>query len=202
MTQGNHTSIDSIKEIALIKIILGIEQLYLQFSLYRFDNVQMEGIWRKKKNGQSSFLLIRNAFLNDFFPVYKVIIQHHKRFFAYLKEKLFHIFQYKLNVNVAFGSFPPARVLPVYEAKTVDFICFFRKDTDFFIEKLPTVWNVSLAAYMGFIFVIQVYVSFSAYLLKFLEFLYLKNVMFFNRFAFGATLLIRLYRLSQLLTYT
>lgn len=40
---------------------------------------------------------------------------------------------------------------------------------------------------MGFIPIIQIYVSFSAHLLKVPEFLYLKNVVFFNRSAFGAT---------------
>lgn len=53
--QVGYTSIDSIKEIILVKVILWIEPFFLEFSPYSFGNVQMGRIWRKKENVQSSF---------------------------------------------------------------------------------------------------------------------------------------------------
>jgi hypothetical protein len=185
LTQAGHASIDSIKEVVLIKIILRIEPFFLQLPPHRFSNIQMGRIWWEKENVQSSFLPIGNAFLNGFCLVYTGIIQHHNRFLAYLKRKIFHIFQYKLSINIAFGNFPPATALPVYKAKAVELICFFRKDADFFIRKLPTVRDISFAAYMGLISIIQVNLSLSTDLLKFLNLLYLKTVMFLKRLSFG-----------------
>lgn len=187
MSQSCHTSIDRIKEIILVKIILRIQPFFLQLPPHGFSDVQMRRIWWEKENEQSSFLPIRNAFLNDFGLMYTRIIQDYKRFLAYLKRKFFYIFQYKLRIYIAFSSFPSARVLSAYKTKTVDFICPFRNDADFFSGKLPTVWNVPFTAYMGFISIIQVNFLLSTDLLKFPKLLYLKVVMFLKRLSLGTT---------------
>jgi len=184
MSQVSHASIDSIKKIVLIKIILRVEPFFLQLSPHRFSDVQMRRIGWKKENVQSSFLPIRDTFLNSFCLMYTGIIQYHKGLLAYLKRKFFHIFQYKLSINIAFCRFPSAKVLSTYKTKTVEFICFFRKDTDFFIRELPTVWNIPFTAYMGLISIVQVNFSLSAHLFKFIQFLYLKTIMFLKGLSF------------------
>ena len=184
--QTSHASIDSIKEFILIKIFLGVQPFFLQFSPYRFSNVQMRRIWWKKENIQSPFLPIGNTFLNDFSLMHTGVIQDHKRFFTYLEGKFFHIFQNKLSINIILCGFPSAYALSVYKTKAVEFIRFFRKNANFFIGKLPAVRNISLAAHVGFISIIQVDFSLSTDLLKFLKFFYLKTVMLSERLPFGA----------------
>ena len=186
ISQTGHTPIDSIKELILIEIIFRIQPLFLQFSPYRFCDVQMRRIWRKKKYVQSSFLPIWNTFLNGFSLMHTGIIQYHKRFLGNLKRKFFHIFQNKLSINISLGDCPSASALPVYKTKAVDFIGFFRKDADIFIGKLPAVRDISFAAHMGLISIIQVDFSFSADLLKFFKFFYLKTVILSERLPFGA----------------
>lgn len=167
ISQACHTSINGIKEIIPVKIILRIQPFLFQLPPQRFCDVQMWRIWWKKENVQSSFLPVGHALLNGFCLVHTGIIQHHKRFLTCLKRKCFHIFQYKLSIDIAFSVFPPARVLPVYKTKTVEFICFFREDADFLIGKLPAVRNISFTAHMGFISIKQVCFTLYTHLLKF-----------------------------------
>jgi len=185
--QVGQTSVDRIKEFVLIQVILRIEPFFLQFSPYCFSNVQMWGIGWKKENVETSFLPKWNTFLNDFCLMYSGIIQNNKGFLAYLKRKIFHIFQHKLRVYIIFCCFPPASALSVYQTKAVEFVRFLRKDAHILVWKLPAIRDITFAAYMGFITIIQVYPAFSAHLLKFPEFLRLKVIMFCKRLSFGAT---------------
>ena len=176
MSYARHTSIDCIKELVLVEIILWIEPFFFQLSPHYFSDVQVRRIGWQKENIEPSFLPIRDTFSNDFCLVKAGIIQHHKGFPAYLKRELLHKFQYKLSVNSTLCGLPPASVLSADKPQTVDFVCFFRKDADFFIRKLPTVWNIAFTAYMSLIAIIQVNFPLSAHLLQFIKFLYLKTV--------------------------
>ena len=186
-SQFSHTSIYSIKKIILIKVILWIEPFFFQFSPHCFSNVQMRGVWREKEDVQTPLLPIRNALHNDFCLMQTGIIQHNKRLLINLKRKIFHIFQYKLSIYVAFGCFTPTPAFSVYETKAVKLISFFRQNTNLLIRKLPSIRNITFTAHMSFITIIQIYLLFSAHLFKFFKFLHLKDVMFRQRQPFGAT---------------
>ena len=94
MSQVRHASVDCIKEIILIEIILGIEPFFFQLSPHRLSNVQMWGIRRKKEYVQTSFLPVRNALANDFCLMQPGIIQHHKRLLIKQKRKILHVWGY------------------------------------------------------------------------------------------------------------
>lgn len=118
--------------------------------------------------------------------VHAGIVQHEKSFPVYLKGKILHIFQNKLCVYIVFSGSPPTIALSVYKTEQVEFIGFFRIDTDIFTGKLPAVGHIPLTAHMGLIPIIQVYLPFPAHLFKFRQFLHLEIVMLFKGLPFGA----------------
>ena len=174
-------SVDCIKEPVLIKIILRIEPFLFQLSPKRFGNIQVRRIRRQKKQIQPSFLPINYPFLDCFGFMYSCIIQNYKCCFTYFKRKLFQTFQNKFRVNIFRSHLPQALILSADKAQTINLIGFFRQNTNLFIRELPTVRNITLAAYMGFISVIKVYCSAKAQFFKFFELFNLQPVMFRHR---------------------
>ena len=180
------TSVDCIKEILLIQIILRIEPFLFQFAPKRFGDIQVRTIRGKKEDVQSSLLPIGYPLLDSLGFMYPCIIHDYKCCFTYFKRPLFQTFQNKPRVNIFRCHQPSALILSADEPQTINLIGFFGENTNFFIRELPSVRNIAFTAYMGFIPVIKVYCSAKAQLFNFLELFNLQLVMFRYRAAFGA----------------
>lgn len=182
-----HTSVECIAQCVFTQIIFWVKPFFLELPPQGFCNIQMWRIWRQKKEKQSSFLPIRNSFKNIFCFVYSRIIQDNKSSTVYLKRKFLEETQDKRCVDILLGDLPIASTLSVNKSEAVELIRLFREKTNIFIRKLPTIRNITFAANMGFIPVIKVYFISSAHILKFLEFLNLKPVMFSQGLPFGSS---------------
>ncbi len=132
-------SVCCIKENVLVYIIFGIQPFLFQFSPKSLRNIQMWGIRRQKEKEQSPFLPVGNSLLNTFSLVQAGIIQHNECVLMNLKRKFFQIFQYKLPIDVCFGSFPITLVSPCNHAKAVYLIRFFTQNANLFFRELPTI---------------------------------------------------------------
>lgn len=167
LTQAGQASVSCIKERVLCEIIFRIEPFLFQLSPNRLRNVQMRGIRRQKEKEQSPVLPVGNSLLNGLSLVQAGIVQYNECIFVNLKRKIFQIFQYKLCIDVFFGSLPITLALSVNYTKTVYLIRFFAQNANLFIRELPTIRNIAFAAYMRFVSIIKVYFGKLAQFFKF-----------------------------------
>ena len=181
----SQTSVECICQIIVAQVIGWVEPFFLEFAPQGFSSIQMWRVWWKKEQVQPSFLPIWYSFLYCLGFVYTRIIQNYEGLALYVKRKFFQEFQNKPGVNVLFRNLPSTLALPVYQSEAIELIRFFREKTYILTGKLPPVRHVSLTAYMGLISIINIDFPLATHCFKFIEFFYLKLVMFRHRFAFG-----------------
>jgi hypothetical protein len=84
-------------------------------------------------------------------------------------------------------DFVPTFTVSVYESETIEFVGLFTKKTNLFARELPAVRNISPAAHVRFITIVEVYFTPAAQTLKFAELFHLKPVMFEMRLTFRSS---------------
>lgn len=94
------------------------------------------------------------------------------------KRKILEILQNKLSVYALFCCAPEAFALPIYKAKAIYAMRFFRQNTDLFIRELPALRYVTFAAYMRFISIEKIDLSIYAKIFKFFKSFYLSATVF------------------------
>lgn len=182
LSHVSQTSVQCVYQIVMAQVVRRVESFFLEFAPQGFGNIQIGRVGRQKEQVQSPFLPIQYSLLYSLCFVYACIIENHKRFALYVKQKFLQGFQNKLRVNVLLCNLPLA--LAVYQSKIFELIRLFRKKANLLIGKQPTIRHISLTANVSFITILKVYFSLETQRIKLLQLFYLKVIMFGKRLVF------------------
>lgn len=183
----SHASVECIPQCILTQIILWVKPFFLGFPPKCLCNIQMWRIWWQKEEEQSPSLPIRYSLADIFRFMYSRVIQDDKGCTTYFKRKLFEKVQDKFGIDILLSNLPVTLALPVNKPKVVEFIRFLREKANIFTRKLPAIRDIAFAANMGFISIIKLYFISETHIFKFLEFLHLKLIMFFQGLSLRST---------------
>lgn len=164
-------SVDSIEKCVFRNIILRSDPFALQNSPKGFGNVQLGRIWWKIEKEQST-LLPKTAQLFYFsVSVNRCIIKNHECVFLNFEREPIQ----KINDFICIDAFSCAEsivsIISIYHSEDVESVRLQRRDIDIFVAKLPSVGNIPFGTDVTFIGKVQIDLTVSFQLFKFLQLL-------------------------------
>lgn len=164
-------SVDSIEKCVFRNIILRSDPFALQNSPKGFGNVQLGRIWWKIEKEQST-LLPQTAQLFYFsVSVNRCIIKNHECVFLNFEREPIQ----KINDFICIDAFSCAEsivsIISIYHSEDVESVRLQRRDIDIFVAKLPSVGNIPFGTDVTFIGKVQIDLTVSFQLFKFLQLL-------------------------------
>lgn len=164
--QSRQPTLSCIKEPVLFQIIFRIDPLFLEFSPYRFRNIQMRRVWWQESDEQSTLLPKRYPFHNTVGFMHTGIIQYQYGFLFNAEREFLQIFNERIGSDIRFCHHSHILALSVDKTKYIDFVRLLNRYVNILCRKLPTIRHISLRTKMRFISIIEVYLPCLAQMFK------------------------------------
>ncbi len=119
--QSRQPTLSCIKEPVLFQIIFRIDPLFLEFSPYRFRNIQMRRVWWQESDEQSTLLPKRYPFHNTVGFMHTGIIQYQYGFLFNAEREFLQIFNERIGSDIRFCHY--SHILALSVDKTKDIFC-------------------------------------------------------------------------------
>ena len=155
-SKRSQCTIGCIKQGICGAIIHRSEPFALEDSPQGLSNIQMRAVWWKEEKEQTALFPYGTKFPHEFAPVDTRVVKDNESVLADterkpVKEVGDFVCRHILGCGESFIS-----VIMVYHAENVEPQSSFGRDIDILAAELPSVWHISLGAYMAFISIIKV----------------------------------------------
>lgn len=168
-TYGSQTTISSIEQAVLLQVVLHGKPLGLELSPQGFGQVEVRRVRWQQPQVKASLLPVINSFFYPLASMNSGTIQYQESRSFDAKRETFELLNNESRVNAFSSSGPIAFIRAADEAKAVQAGAFTAGNEDIFTRKLPAIGHLSFLAYMAFIAVEKVNVSFLGQLFQFMK---------------------------------
>lgn len=164
-------SVYSIEKCVFRNIVLRSDPFALQYSPKGFGNVQLRRIWWKIEKEQPT-LLPKTARLFYFFvSVNRGIIKNHECVFLNLERDPTQKINNFISINAFSCTESIVSIIAIYHSEKVESVRLQGRDIDVFVAKLPSVGNIPFGTDVTLIGKVQIDLTASFQLFKFLHLL-------------------------------
>ena len=164
-------SVYSIEKCVFRNIVLRSDPFALEYSPKDFGNVQLRRIWGKIEKVQSTFFPKVAQLL--YFPVSvnRGIVKNNECIFFNLEREPIQKVNNFVSIDAFSGAEPVVSVIAVYHSEEVESVGLQGRDIDIFVTKLPPVGNIPFGTDVTLIGKVQIDLTASFQLFKFLQLL-------------------------------
>ena len=169
LSQHRQSPVGCVEKRVCTHIVHRPDPLFLQYSPECFGNVQMWGIWRQIEQEEPSFLPDRPQLPYFMIAVHRGIVHYDKGVLMYAERECIK----KMNNLVCGDTLRSGEtfimVLTINHSEDVEPCDSLRRNVYLLSGQLPAVWNVSTGADVALIGIVEVNMTISSLLFKFLQ---------------------------------
>lgn len=162
-------SVCSIKECVRTNVVTRLKPFPFEHSPKHLSDVQMWRIWWQEEKVQTSFFPQRTQGEQLFRPVNGGVVKHYDRLALDGEREAVKKVNHPVGIYAFVCSKPMCPAMPIHHGEAVEPCAALRRYIDILFGKFPAVGHIRLLTNMGFISIVEVYLTFMPQLFKLLQ---------------------------------